>query len=129
MSIDFDDNLIALWYVELPTECNWMAGLSRTANNTGQVKYRFRYYVDQKTHDSQDIKHWYAWQGDFQQLMAATDGVYRHMIAQGGGTHYHLERGTRTTQQIMREFMTWHVSHAKVISKEEFDRLKGKSHG
>jgi hypothetical protein len=50
----------AIWFVDGTVDGNWMAWLYRAKGDTRwTLKYRFRYYRDDKTHDSSDERSWY----------------------------------------------------------------------
>ena len=58
MSIEITKETIGIWFVELGGSQDWLGAVWRTDEGT-ILRYRFRYYVDDKTFDSDDKKSWY----------------------------------------------------------------------
>lgn len=56
--IILDENAIAIWFVQLSPISDMTGAASRTPEGYKFI-YRFRYYADEKTFNSEDIKHWY----------------------------------------------------------------------
>ncbi len=48
-----------IWIIDTP-EVNYMACLSKPKDGDWEFQYRFRYTVDDKVFDSEDIKNWYS---------------------------------------------------------------------
>jgi hypothetical protein len=60
MTIEVNENLLGMWYYPIDPGSDWMGALSRTDDSNYMLKYRHRYYVDDKTGpDSEDTKNWY----------------------------------------------------------------------
>ena len=55
MSIELTEKIVGIWFVDLDNESDWLGAMERTDEGY-QVTYRFRYYVDDKAHDSDDKK-------------------------------------------------------------------------
>lgn len=55
--IKFSEDTIGVWYVQIP-EGDWLASIFKEDGKPCLV-YRFRYYVDDKSFDSDDEKNWY----------------------------------------------------------------------
>lgn len=53
------DWVYGIWYVSDGVSQDWMGTLGK-AEGKWQFEYRFRYYVDDLTHNSNDRKSWYA---------------------------------------------------------------------
>lgn len=56
---------LGLWYVQ-GDGCDWLAAVTREPNEPFVMRYRFRYYVDDKGFDSDDVKSW--WEARFPDL-------------------------------------------------------------
>jgi hypothetical protein len=61
MAIEFDEKIVAIWYVStVPDKQDWMAALREVEPDQKYLlKYRFRYYKDDKVFDSDDKRNWY----------------------------------------------------------------------
>lgn len=59
--IEFDEKIVAIWYVStIPDKQDWMAALREVEpDQKYHLKYRFRYYRDDKIFDSDDKRNWY----------------------------------------------------------------------
>lgn len=55
MEINKDDYIIAVWFVSF-RQYDWMCTVKRSENGGYEGEHRFRYYVDDKVHDSDDEK-------------------------------------------------------------------------
>lgn len=58
MSITLDRNTLALFFMQLQPDVNWLACVSRTPEGHGYVLYRFR-YQESNLPDVDDRKAWY----------------------------------------------------------------------
>lgn len=58
MSMVLDENVIGIWFVNLSSMSDWLGTISLDDNGDYELIYRFRYYVDDKAHDSADRKNW-----------------------------------------------------------------------
>jgi hypothetical protein len=61
MSIEINENLLAMWYYPISEDSDWLGALSKKEDDSGyDFLYRHRYYKDDKTGpDSEDEKNWY----------------------------------------------------------------------
>jgi hypothetical protein len=57
--------VLGFWYVQ-GEGCDWLAAVTREPNEPFVMRYRFRYYVDDKDFDSGDVKSW--WEARFPDL-------------------------------------------------------------
>jgi hypothetical protein len=56
----FDEKIVAVWFLALDNKRDWMAAVREIEPDAKyELVYRFRYYVDDKTFDSEDKKNWY----------------------------------------------------------------------
>ena len=64
MTIQISETTHLICRFELPFgEGNFLGHINKEADGTAILLYRFRYYVDDKAHDSDDIKSWYKFKG------------------------------------------------------------------
>ena len=61
MTISIDENTIGMWCVDLGPMGNWLAhvGYKDASHTKILIDCRFRWYEDDKIHDSKDRKSWY----------------------------------------------------------------------
>lgn len=57
MTIEITDKLVGMWQFGFPGG-DFLGAITRL-DDSYKLDYRFRYHVDDKTHDSEDIKNWY----------------------------------------------------------------------
>ena len=80
----------AVWFVDGTVDGNWMTWLYRAKGETQwTLKYRFRYYRDNKVHGSADESSWY--QGtmpaeNLKKMVDTTDVIARMNVARFAGT-------------------------------------------
>lgn len=73
MSIVISEKILGTWYVPF-TGGDWLAAIER-GSDAYHLIYRFRYYVDDKSFDSDDTKNWY--EGDIS--LDTDEAVIEHM--------------------------------------------------
>lgn len=56
--MELSEKTIGLWFV-CGEDKDWMGAAVSQDDGTVNISYRFRYYVDDKAHDSADKKNWY----------------------------------------------------------------------
>jgi hypothetical protein len=134
--ITMDENILAVWVIEIrsyPSEGNWMASLSKTKDGFA-LTYRFRWYVDEKAHDSADKRNWY--RIDFGPPHAHTTGdALRHgreiydMTIRSLGKHatvphsWELIRGARSVEEFCDALTLMPGMHQRKISEKEAQEL------
>lgn len=120
MTIEFNDELEGIWYVQVEPEADFLAGLSVHADGTVKVQYRFRYYHDDDPWSQQDEKHWYTITGDGPASRGI--GMVRSIIEQTfpkDFSRYELLREGRSTKDFIDEFTKAPFAHAKTIMKSD----------
>lgn len=86
MTIEIKDGIYfaAIWHVEDRPRGNWMGAVYRTPDGTWHLKYRHRYYADDKLDEtSADTKNWY------------------HFTAECGGDHATEVRMIKTVDRLV----------------------------
>jgi hypothetical protein len=113
-----DDNLLAVWFVTLPNslpEADYLASLTRLPDGKLKLEYRFRYYVDNRAHDSADRKRWHSSITDrsVTEVIAMCSGVARSLAATSGGEWWELLRGTKSFETFRDELLMMPFVHVK----------------
>ena len=96
--IEFDDDLIAIWFVTLPPYDDFLAGVTKP----GVLRYRFRYSKEDQPDpfDERDEKHWYKVEGPVEKLIELTSQMTQMMADKAGGERWELIRGGGTLEQF-----------------------------
>jgi hypothetical protein len=126
--IKLDDNLLAMWVVEIrqgDLEGNWMASLSKRESGY-ELDYRFRWYVDDKAHDSEDKRDFFVARLNpaiTEEKMAIEHGheYYEFMKKHAGRevNSWELIRGARTTKEFAEVLKRMPGMHTKTLTEEE----------
>jgi hypothetical protein len=108
-----DDDLLACWYIQLTTEQDFFGGVSREPDGSFKVSYRFRYYRDDKVHDSSDEKSCTEMTSTDADTLKKVRGIVQLMRAKSGGRMFEVLREQRTTEQMLEEISAWPVVHRR----------------
>jgi hypothetical protein len=78
---------LGLWWLEADG-VDWLAAVTRESDGPLTLRYRFRYYQDDKAFDSADHKNW--WTATFQnndedRIIASVDGLAAELRKKGFG--------------------------------------------
>ena len=124
MSIHIHEDVVGIWFLGYGTD-DLLMHLEKAGDNF-KLTYRFRYYRDDKTHDSQDIKNWY------EAILSGEteESVIEHMHrvinlaakVRKPDEYHELLMSNKTVDQFMEEFMKLPFVHAKTVDKEEFEK-------
>jgi len=111
MTIEFSDKTIGIWAVDLMNGSDFLGGVWRDGDNY-VMEYRFRYYVDDKTFDSEDKKNWYSAEiptdrASEDDVVGAMREVVKMMWKGSGGQRYELLMGSGGVEQMMAELKKW----------------------
>jgi hypothetical protein len=117
--IEFDDDMLALWFVTLPPYDDFMAAVKRP----GVLEYRFRYSDKDRPDpfDERDQKHWYRVTGPAEKLIETTNAFTEFMAKRGGGERWALIRGGATLEQFQAEFVQLPFLHMKFEQQDDSD--------
>lgn len=86
--IDLNENTycLGLWYLEGDGK-DWLAAVTRDGDGPMTLRYRFRYYVDDKAFDSNDRKNWYKATCPphltEDEIVASIDALVSKMVSEG----------------------------------------------
>tara|TARA_Y100000310_G_C20644506_1_gene795798 strand:- start:1060 stop:1437 length:378 start_codon:yes stop_codon:yes gene_type:complete len=89
MHLTQDTYVHAMFFMECD-DFNWMATIFRRGEGPWQGEYRFRYFMDNKAHDSEDERSWYEGQAP-DSSDESLQGLMEAMRTAGGGMAEHLE--------------------------------------
>lgn len=94
MSMTLDEKTIGVWFVDLSPMSDWLMTLGSTDDGTYTVTHRFRYYVDDKAHDSDDRKSWYSGTikksfGDIEKVIDTMRTVVHKLAKRAGNVAFH----------------------------------------
>jgi hypothetical protein len=115
MSVLLNDDILAVWFLDVSETSNWLAALSKHPLGT-RLSGRMRYYERNSPPDSEDQKEW------FEEISRdcpeeAIERVRARLRSQSRfaqGNPYELIRGKRTLDEFVEEFLRApfvHVSH------------------
>ncbi len=106
MSIPFSKDTIGLWYVQL-SDSDWLASIWRE-DGRPKLSYRFRYYEDDKSFDSEDRKHWYVLEtkdADVHELIETIRVLADKMAGMAGSEVYEIMASDfKNIDDFMEEF-------------------------
>ncbi len=112
----FDDALEAVWFVQFEGG-DWLGGLMR--RETGfELRFRWRYYRDEKAFNSSDIKNEYRWliPRDLEKALTDVAFVVRTIVMAKRGRPYQCIREGRTTEAMARYWFALPFNH---VEREE----------
>jgi hypothetical protein len=110
----FDDSLEAIWFVSLENS-DWLAGVRRNSDGL-QLRYRWRYYRDEKAHDSIDKKNEYRANisTDLDTTIARITSLASIMAITRRGQMWQCIRGGQTTEQMAAYWFDLPFNHLHV---------------
>jgi hypothetical protein len=100
---------------------DWLCSVSEHDDGI-HIDYRFRYYNDDKTFDSEDTKNWYKAvvpKDETPSALEIAKDLTAKLSEMSGCPSYELIRGESTFEQFMEEFATLPFVDMKSMSKEE----------
>ncbi len=112
MTIRITEGTIGLWFVTLAPDPNdvgdWLSSVRREGDKY-ILTYRFRYYEDDKTFDSNDRKSWYEAttdvnETDLEEILASMRGAAEMIWKKGGGKRWELLKEDMTIEAFMHEW-------------------------
>ena len=117
MAIELGDPTVAIWCVELPGG-NLMMHLGRITDTHFALDLRFRWYRDDKIHDSDDDRSWYRCEphGREADVLHKARRVFEHYRALVGSTGWELIRGARTADEFADLLKQMPGIHFKQVS-------------
>lgn len=130
MTFQLDDRVLAIWCFEL-SGGNWMAFLYKEP--AGYVmEYRFRWYRDDKVHDSKDKRNWYRMAFNLLDLPKGDEEAVKHgrevyeflKTETKSSAGWELIRGARSSDEFIEMLRTMPGVSYKVISDTQAKELK-----
>lgn len=117
-----DEKIVGIWYLTtIFNHQDWMAAVREIEpNQKYELKYRFRYYKDNKQFDSEDKKNWYegTFTGTRSYVIAAIRFTAKELEKRADGDLYELlnEHGL---DQFMREFEKMPFVFMRMLDKKD----------
>ena len=98
-------------------EQDWLAAIHKLDDGQYKMIYRHRYYRDDKAHDSEDEKNWYAGTGDLETLLKAVRIAKKSSELFFGPTEMvSLTRDGRSFEEFMEEFQALPFVHTEKLN-------------
>src|ERR1700730_9078855 len=106
MSILLNEDILAVWFVDVSETSNWCAGLSKHPSGTRLLE-RMRYYERNSPPDSPDRRDWYEEisRDSPEEAIERVRARLRSASPFAQGNPYELIRGNRTLEEFVEEFM------------------------
>jgi hypothetical protein len=85
-TVEITDHLVGMWYLPLTDDSDWLCGLTELESEKRyQMKFRFRYYKDDKAFDSKDERSSYVTTADCTKAyaLATVRHLGNEMLAHG----------------------------------------------
>jgi hypothetical protein len=125
MSIEISEGTVGVWYVAL-SHCDWLAHVGRNAEGLYELRYRFRWFRDDKIWDSKDRKNWYRFvtkPGEPVDRILETTRARAKLLSEGCGplahtTNWELLRGERTVEEFADLLLTMPGVHYEKMPNE-----------
>lgn len=97
---------MGLWFIQLQPDLDWLASLYTTKEGELKGTYRFRYYVDDKTFDSEDKKSWWTMTStaSVAETIEKFRGLYEKMWKLSKGDHYEILMDEEGIDSFMKKF-------------------------
>ena len=114
--IEFNDQLLAIWFLPIDEKRDWMAGVSRVDAGRFRFVYRIRYYNPKSVnpHDGMDRRSEYSATidgVDEAMAMEKLRTIARLLTEHAEGPLYELIRGARTVDEFAEELMRQPWAH------------------
>ena len=123
MSIELTDKTIGIWAVWLTDDSDWLCS-AWVEDDNYVIAYRFRYYVDDKTFDSDDRKSWYRYQipvqsGGEQKVAVICRTVAESLWRASGGKRYEIMMASGGIMELMAALEKWPMISMKKVGAED----------
>lgn len=123
MSIKITENSIAMWYVYLK-EADWLCHIAHTDDGI-LLQYRFRYYIDDKAHDSKDEKRWFEAllkSASEAEAIASCQIVAKKLAEISNTEIVEMIKGSKTVEEFTEELTNQPFASKREMSAEEAKR-------
>lgn len=124
MAIELDDKIVGIWFVGMDKSDFLAAVREIIPEEKYELKYRFRYYEDDKAFDSADRKHWY--QGTVSATRNYAVLSIRKMVnmftESVGGEMYEL-LNDKGFDVFVREFKDLPFHYVRLATPEQRDKI------
>lgn len=113
MTIEFNEQIRAIWFVQVNSSVDWLAAVQEPAPGKARLVYRFRYYADAEIWDTKDVKNWYAFTGQYPELLNTVREMAELMAEARGARLCELIRGARSLEEFADLFSSQPFAHVK----------------
>ncbi|MFL6600760.1 MAG: hypothetical protein ACJ8R9_05460 [Steroidobacteraceae bacterium] len=120
MSILLNEDILAVWFVDVSETSNWCAALSKHPLGT-RLMGRMRYYERNSPPDSEDQKDWFEeiLRDSPEEAIEKVRARFRSASAFAQSKPYELIRGNRTLDDFVEEFLQAPFIHVSYYSTGE----------
>jgi hypothetical protein len=130
VSIELSENTIGIWAVNLRDESDWIGAVWRDGDNW-IMEYRFRYYVDDKTFDSEDVKNWYTHKIPVDkytedEVISAMRMCVELLWKASGGKRYEIMMTSAGLDQMMADMKKWPMISMKFVPIKGANKPSGR---
>ncbi len=121
--ITLTERTLGIWFVTIGEEADWLGSVWKTDEGY-EIAYRFRFYVDDKTFDSEDKKNWYKSEiskdsADDAKMIKTMRDIAEILWVAGGGKRYEVMMESGGIDEFMEEFQKLPFVSAKVMPLNE----------
>lgn len=119
MTIELTKNTLGVWTVSLPAQQfgkhtgggDWLCA-AWAEGEKYIIEYRFRYYLDDKAFDSEDIKNWYRMEiqkdgATEDKIIEVVRALVKKLWIDGGGKRYEVLMDDSGVDGLLREMKKW----------------------
>lgn len=111
MSLEFNDRMLALWFVEMTPEVNFLGALYRTDDGRFEHRARFNYKFPCEVHGYHSAQNWHSYISrddvtEEEAMKIAHDAAQLLVRPETPEPVYELLRGDKSTEDLKREFMS-----------------------
>lgn len=106
MTIELSERTVAIWFIQLEPDQDWLASVYTTEEGEVKAEYRFRYYVDDKSFGSDDKKSWYSLNtsASVSQALEIFREAYNKLSELSSGEHYEILMDETGIDGFMEKF-------------------------
>lgn len=123
--IELSDKIVAIWFLQIDEESDFMACLERERDDYFTLSFRFRYYVvEGPEFNGWDEKRWYKgdYHGTKEAAMEAAQGAITNLEKASGHKADKIMASTGEEYMDILKTVPW--AHMKEVTQEEFEVLK-----
>lgn len=123
--IELSDKIVAIWFLQLDEEADFMGCLEREEEDYFTLSFRFRYYVvEGPDFSGWDEKNWYKgdYHGTKEKAIEAVEVAIKNLEKTTGNKADRIMASTGEAYMEILKTMPW--AHMKEMTPEEFEAIK-----